>query len=169
MHGVWTLWGHADENSFQLSGRPPVIHVLIFCLHPAVYSPIPVFNNVYVLIGYSYKLTTPLQCVDWFYSLPGIGLAPEGSAPRDLLPRVALAWSPVPPRAQAVGHLRVPLQLQADGGLHQPLPLQAGGVARHAARPGAPPFRVCARYNHGVTTRVCARYRQCYNLSLLHV
>jgi hypothetical protein len=74
-----------------------------------------------------------------------LGIAPEGAAPRDLLPRMALARPPVPPRVEAAGHLRVPLQLEADGGVHQPLPLQAGRVARHAARPCAPTLGICSR------------------------
>ena len=43
------------------------------------------------------------------------GVAPQGAAARDLLPRVALARPPVPPRAQAPRLLRVPLHCQAEG------------------------------------------------------
>ena len=44
------------------------------------------------------------------------GFPPEGVAARDLLPRVAVAGPPEPPRAQTPRHLRVPLQQQTDGG-----------------------------------------------------
>ena len=43
------------------------------------------------------------------------GVAPQGAAARDLLPGVALARPPVPPRAQAPRLLRVPLHCQAEG------------------------------------------------------
>jgi hypothetical protein len=74
------------------------------------------------------------------------GFTQEGPAPRDLLPRVALARPAVAPRAEAAGHLRVPLQLEADGGVHQSLPLQASRVACHAARSRATPLRICSRW-----------------------
>ena len=43
------------------------------------------------------------------------GVPPQGAAARDLLPGVALARPPVPPRAQAPRLLRVPLHCQAEG------------------------------------------------------
>ena len=46
------------------------------------------------------------------------GVPQEGTAPRHLLPRVALARPPVAPRAQAPGGVRVPVRVQTEGGLH---------------------------------------------------
>ena len=54
------------------------------------------------------------------------GVPPQRAPPRHLLPRVAMAGPPEPPRTEAVRCLPLSLQRQAEGRLHQSLPLQEG-------------------------------------------